>query len=871
MLRPLRILPFLLIAAIGCGDDVAPMPTDGGADADADATVDADPTCDMDFVVEPGEATAHPEPFGSAAGEVRAGVLTADAMPDDPSNLLNWQAGDLVLANDRIALVIASRLETDGYNPWGGEVSGLARVEGGLMVAPADYNEAIPGIGRSSVLASSVTILSDGSDGAAIVRVIGFLRSIPFSDFARALAPGEWDDVEVAVDYVLEPGADVVDVRYTFNNERASQMRFPPFLLIFQNDRMPGFAKDVGFGVSNGDVVEWIGYVDDQNTSYAVESAYGEVTLFIEVSGTMVFQGSGAPNIIPACTQVTEDVIRYHVGGPGIDGLKAAIARTQGTAQRTISGTVTEDGGGPAEGVRVHAELSDGSAYLTRSAVTDATGAYELNVPADASARLTAWRRGDAVVGPEAAFVGMDSVDLAMGPRGMVHVVVDDVAGDPMPSRIQIIPEGELPSVPSAFGEAGVPHGRMHIAFPINGDVTLPVPPGDHRVVVSRGFEYELGHDAVVTVTAGATTEVAATLDRVVDTTGVMCADFHIHTNRSPDSPDPGRFKLASALGDGVEIPCRSDHDWVWEFETELADMAMTDFAFGVTALELTSFTWGHFGVFPATRNLDPTVWNDGAVSWTGRQPPEVFEEVRAMTSEPAMIMNHPRATAAGGYLSAVGYDPDTGTVRNPELWVDGFTLIETFNETSFDEGLESDVADWFSFLNHGERMFAVGSSDSHGVMQGAPVGYPRTCLELGMDEPAALRAGGAEDLVRDTATSGAFTVSGGIYLTVEARGGVGPGGEVTGAGASEDLAVVVQAPSWVDVDVLEVWVDGVMVGDVDLSAATDVVRYDDTLGVDIDPSGSWVILHAKGDIALDPVHPGRQPFAVSQPIFFVP
>jgi hypothetical protein len=36
-------------------------------------------------------------------------------------------------------------------------------------------------------------------------------------------------------------------------------------------------------------------------------------------------------------------------------------------------------------------------------------------------------------------------------------------------------------------------------------------------------------------------------------------------------------------------------------------------------------------------------------------------------------------------------------------------------------------------------------------------------------------------------------------------------------------------------------------------------------------PSGkrSWVVFHAKGDKDLAPVHPGRTPFAVSNPILF--
>ena len=34
-----------------------------------------------------------------------------------------------------------------------------------------------------------------------------------------------------------------------------------------------------------------------------------------------------------------------------------------------------------------------------------------------------------------------------------------------------------------------------------------------------------------------------------------------------------------------------------------------------------------------------------------------------------------------------------------------------------------------------GAQVFAVGPSDSHGIST-APVGYPRTCITLGTDDP---------------------------------------------------------------------------------------------------------------------------------------
>lgn len=47
------------------------------------------------------------------------------------------------------------------------------------------------------------------------------------------------------------------------------------------------------------------------------------------------------------------------------------------------------------------------------------------------------------------------------------------------------------------------------------------------------------------------------------------------------------------------------------------------------------------------------------------------------------------------------------------------------------------------------------------------------------------------------------------------------------------------------------------------------MVRLDETIEAPIASSGSFVVLVASGDEELEPVHRGRVPFAVSNPIFF--
>lgn len=825
-----------------------------GEDAGVDAgEVDGGPACEGAPELEGATGTPHAEPFGASATEARAGRLTDADLPPDPEDLLTWREGDYVLANDRIAVVIEDARASDGYDPFGGKLAGMARVEDGRMVDAADFNEIILGLGRYTVVPTSVGVLEPTDDGTATVRVNGTLRPIPFADeLASALAPANYDDLAVALDYSLAPGASHVDVRVQLSSPRTGRARGNLLLLTFQTYRMPAFAPERGFDL--GDSSAFVGFADDDATSYAIEPIDDDLALLLEVSGAVLFQGQTFE--AEGCAVTDFELARIHVGGPGMDGLLSAMRDEAGVEERVIEGVITGGDGEPAAGVRVHAESADMARYLTR-ATTDSEGRYRLRVDASETVRLRAFRVGEGIVE-----IPSGETDVTLPELGAIAVTATGAEGA-LPVRVQTEPRSAPePTVSRRWGEPDRPARRTHVVFPTDGQVTLPVLPGTHRVIVSRGFEYDL-FESDVAVTAGETTNVPVMLERVVDTTGVMCADYHIHTNRSPDSSDPARFKLHSSAGDGLEIPCRSDHEWVVSWDELVEDEALDGWLFGVTSLELTTFAWGHFGVVPITPR--PNEPNNGAPDWTGKNPPEVFAEVHARPEDPLLIINHPRGAAIGGYFSAAGYDAATGTVRNPHLWDESFGAIETFNDSSFDESAEQ-VRDWFSFLRSGRRVWAVGSSDTHHVMRGSPVGYPRTCLRVGVDDPEALRTGGAETLVRDATADGHFTVSGGIYVDAWARGDVQPGDEVTGAATRESVRVRLQAAPWIDVDALEVWVDGELAQTIAIEASTEVVRFDDTIEVE----GDWVVFHAKGDRDLSPAIPGRMPFGVTQPIFFV-
>lgn len=805
------------------------------------------------------------DPFGAkAAGQARAGRIRDAAQivqPDDARNKV--RVGDFVLANDKIAVYVEAEGESDGYNPLGGDILALETVGAdGRPTGVSQYNETLVMLARQSVQPDKVTVLADGADGkAAVVRVSGKLANVPFLDTFKALIPDEYG-FPAALDYVLEPGSPRVTLRLSLVNTKTEPVDFTnkQYLGFFQSNRHQTFTEGQGFAETKGET-PWVAF-DSGKSAFLMRALGSPIRTEIGISGFQLFSMKGLA--LDACGTKTVDYAEMLVGGPALDGLLETKRAAFGEAPwREVRGTLKETDGAALAGALVHATSADGR-YLTR-ARTDASGAYVLHVPAG-DALLTPTLKGWAVPAATPAPAGAATVDLALPRRATISVDVKDATtAEALPSRVQVIPSVPVAGAPASFGvNDDEANGRLWNEFAVTGKVDLPVPPGQHRVVVTRGYEYEL-YDAPSTATAGASTAVPVTLAHSVDSSGVMCADFHIHSHFSADSDDLPELKVRGAIADGLELPISSEHEWIIDFQPIIQRLGLAKWAFGFPSEELTTFTWGHFGVIPLFPRSEAV--NNGAVGWVGKTPPDFFRMVNALPEKPVLIVNHPSGSAFMGYFSASSFDRATGK-GSDELWSDEFGAIEVFNDSDFDANRDKSVADWFALLNAGKTYWTTGSSDSHHETT-SPVGYPRTCMKFGHDDPTKLTA----EIVRDVLRSGAATISGGLTMTVEGPGGIGPGG-TTSKGAYK---VVVQSPGWLSASSLEVIVDGLTTETRPLTAVAGPgpgKRYEVT--VDVSPTQSkprhWVVFHAKSAAAdLAPLHPGRKAFAVSNPIFFGP
>lgn len=849
----LLALASLPLTALACGSDaVDPTPPEP-----------LEPTCGAGVEAKrfpAGSPEGHPDPFGAkAAGQARAGRIRDMAKvkrPDDARNRL--VDTDFVLANDKIAVFVEGARPSDGYNPFGGEINAIELVgPDGKPGGVSQYGEMLMALSRQVVAPESVTVLADGADGkAAVVRASGVLKNIPFLETFRGLFPDEYG-FPAALDYILEPGASKVKLKLSFMNTRAEEVVFSGKQMFgfFHSNRSKIFTDSASYGSPKGKHA-WVGF-DGERTSFALAQPGKPLEFGLEVSGFQYFVAQGLS--AEACKTVETDYAEIASGGPELDGLREAV-RTSfgGPATRAVKGTIeAQDGAIPANAIVI---AVGGTGKVLSRTHADKDGGFLLNLPAEAatlSAILPGIPTGSVSIG-----AADTTAKIPLARTGTLSVVAKDSAtNEGLPVRVQVIPQSAPPIAPPEWGIAQETEGRLYQTFPMDGVAKLPVPPGAHRLIVSRGFEYEL-FDQTVTAEVGKTTDVPVSLVRSVDTTGVMCADFHIHSNFSADSDDTALEKVVSAVGDGLELPISSEHEWIIDFRPIIQKLGIGKFASSFPSEELTTFGFGHFGVIPA--NPNPNATNNGAVDWVGKSPPEMFTQVHARPEKPALIVNHPNSAGFQGYFSSTNFDNASAKGRDG-LWSDEFEAMEVFNDSDFEKNRAASVKSWFSLLNAGKTVWAVGSSDSH-HWRGSPVGYPRTCMKFGHDDPQKA----TPEIVRDFVKTGQSVISGGLSMTVEGPGGVGPGGKAT-AGAYK---VTVRSASWVDANDLEVLVDGETVKTLPLSPVTTTGPgrvYENT--IDVAPTSSrarhYVVFVAKGKKDLAPVHPGRTPFAVSNPIFF--
>jgi hypothetical protein len=376
---------------------------------------------------------------------------------------------------------------------------------------------------------------------------------------------------------------------------------------------------------------------------------------------------------------------------------------------------------------------------------------------------------------------------------GLGRVTVEVQAkGEPMPARISIVDaKGALTELFLASrGQLTVREGLLYTT---GGGDDFELPAGDYDVYATRGMEWSLGH-ARIHVETSEEQSLRFDLTREVDTTGWIAADTHVHTvTHSGHGDATMQERMLTLAGEGIELAVATDHNHNTDYLGPQREMKMTPYFTPVTGNEVTT-PIGHFNGFP----LRP---DDAIPAFDLHDFVAIVDGVRAKGAK-VVILNHPHwPELRKGPFGTAGLEPASGRRASQARFT--FDAMELVNTNVAEPHPMQPFEDWFGLLNRGERIVAVGASDSHTV--GAPVGQGRTYVRSSTDDPAAIDVNQAIDAF----LRGDVSVSLGIFADIEVAG-EGMGATVRGKPKGTlPVRVRVAAPGWIRPRTVTLFVNG--------------------------------------------------------------
>lgn len=843
----LRLILLLVFLVPGCADPADP--TDA-RDPDVAADVDLGPdTNDRDDAATQDAADGAGEDLGPDLPPPEPGEapMFADGCPDPGrASARVWSQpgpamigpdardveGGWLLVNERAAFAVSPIDDDEAYWYYGGILVDAVAVDGCRQAGAERFEELVPLLGHLDPRTPSASVLrgfrgergevlSDGSDGGpAVVRVHGvddLFWLVELELVALAFETGNPKSISsplgirVAVDYILDPGASQLRVEMHVTNLLAQRSGVITGAAIWFGDTTEAFYHGPGgLGLAGFHIdadLPWIA-AHGRDASLAI-SIPGAATAALSVSGVRSMLDASkivGSRLGPAgdADETFTDTYLVAVGAGGANHatrhLAAFDARLDGSLP--IDVRVTDPDGEAIEGAQIDIARKAGDSWgVYDRDQTDATGTTRVELvhalATDDRYRLSVRVAGRASPAPvEFTYGTMDAVVFEVAHAGQLTWAIRDTGGEVLPARIALWNEG----------------GRQFDFYADSvAEGAAPLPPGAYAWQVWRGYEYGIV-TGDLTVTPEAPGRIEVTLERLVDTTGYLSMDSHLHAGPSPDSDVSVPDRLRTAAAAGLEIPVSTDHEFVADWSESLPETGLAPWVRPVIGQEVTATLPEHMNMYPVPKNTEHA--RGKPVRWYGLDPAGSYAAIRDRGAG-VVQLNHPKQGC--NYMCLIDWRADEarpgledptllGFSSEQSLWSWDFDAVELYNgfvspfldpNSPHDTGL---FDDWYNWHLAGHRITAMAVTDAHGA---GPPGSPRTLFLAPTDDPAQFE----DEMMTDAITHGRAQTSAGAFARVSVGGATlgataeGPDGEVV-------LDIEIQAIPEVHVGWVTVFVD---------------------------------------------------------------
>jgi hypothetical protein len=472
------------------------------------------------------------------------------------------------------------------------------------------------------------------------------------------------------------------------------------------------------------------------------------------------------------------------------------------------------------------------------------------------------------------------SPDVTMENAASVRFEIVDDAGRPSPAKVRFQGVG-LTRTPD-FGPDSAIDSVRNLQYTAAGGFVRTIDPGVYDVLVSRGPEFDVV-SRTVQVRPGRETLVRVKMRRTVDTTGWVSADLHNHSTVSGDNTADIRGRILNLIAEGVDFAPCTEHNRNHSYRPYLREMGWTGLLATSDGIELTGrpLPMNHQNAFPL--RVVPLTQNEGGPT-TETDPEKQIAKLAGWDggSDKVVQINHPD-------IGWMFYDrngdgrPDTGrplmgrTAQVIEVWE-----TDVLNGTAFLEKtsggkryvVNNRFFNWLQLLNQGVRLTAVANTDAHYNFHGS--GYIRNWVRSSTDDPAEIDEA---EMVRNF-KAGKVVMSNGPFLEAEvrsAKAAAGPGDDLHLPGGEGTLRVRVQCANWLDVNRVQVLINGRPEPTLNYTRATHPemfadgpVKFDWTVPLKLTADAHVIVVAIGEGLLVGPVNGDRDepPLAVSNPVF---
>jgi hypothetical protein len=333
--------------------------------------------------------------------------------------------------------------------------------------------------------------------------------------------------------------------------------------------------------------------------------------------------------------------------------------------------------------------------------------------------------------------------------------------------------------------------------------VEFDLPQGEWTVTATRGMEWNRAHFPLRTF-VGQNARVTLPLARSVDTAGYIAADTHVHTYTFSGHGDASvDERIVTLTGEGVELAMATDHNHFADYKSRQEELGASSYFTSVIGNEVTTGN-GHFNAFPFASDAEKPNYKE--TNW-----PKLVADIRGKGAQ-FVILNHPRWPSLTNSPFAIwGLNRVTGSRTNSFPFT--FDAIELMSSTSGLKDPDFLLRDWFALLNHGDRIWAVGASDSHTIAD--PIGQARTYIASAAEDPGAIEVDAAIKSMR----AGNMSVSYGIFGTATVNGRAHMGEVIKpGADGAIDVTFHVGCPDWIKARKAAVYLNGIKIAEQELT-----------------------------------------------------